>query len=120
MRGKWMKLLMESIKEAYRREIEANTIVINENMVDVKPFGVPVRSRRGDRIVCYQFPRMICGLNVVLTKDELPDGYSFAIFEEPNTDSDRLKAFNAIGMEPEELAKAAEIYRTIKEVMENG
>lgn len=111
MCGKWTELLMESIKEAYRRGIEANTIVINENMVDVKPLAAPYAIR---------FPRMICGLNVVLTKDELPDGYSFAIFEEPNTDSDRLKAFNAIGMEPEELAKAAEFYRTIKEVMENG
>lgn len=109
---KWTELLLESIKEAERRGIEANAILINENMVDVLPFVVPAKVQGNDYTVCYQFPRMICGLNVVLTKDELPDGYSFAICEAPMYATDRLKAFNNIGMEPEELAKAAEIYRT--------
>lgn len=61
-------------------------------------------------------PTMFCGLNVYLTDDELPDGYSFAVFEGPDR-SDRLEQFESIGMEPDELRKAAEIYRAIKEVI---
>lgn len=114
---KWTELLLESIKEAERRGIEANSIVINENMVDVKSFGLDTNANGICHGVFHRFPRMICGLNVVLTKNELPDGYSFAICEAPMYATDRLKAFDDIGMEPEELAKAAEIYRTIKEII---
>ena len=49
------------------------------------------------------------------TKDELPENYSFAVLEGPDT---RLAQFESIGMEPEELRKAAELYRRIKEVIE--
>lgn len=100
-------LLYKSIEAACREGIEANSIVINENMVKVNEhFNQEVRRL---------FPPMICGLNVYWTKGELPDGYSFAVLEAPNR-SDRLAEFEAIGMEPDELKKAAEIYRYFKEL----
>ena len=96
--------------EAMREGIKANAIVINENMVKVPEFGL--RLPTGDGIV---MPAMICGLNVHFTKGELPDGYSFAVLERP---SDRLQQFESIGMEPDELRKAAKLYRRVKEVIE--
>lgn len=117
MTDNWIGLLEKSLKEAARRGIEANSIVINENMVVVPSFFVRHYDTGKDRCTLHEMPRMICGLNVVLTKDELPDGYSFAVVEAPDHRIDRLKEFESIGMEPAELRKAAEIYRTIKETM---
>lgn len=109
-RDTFIELVRKAQIAAFQEGVEANTIVINENMVKVEsfPFGV---GGYGFRIA----PTMFCGMNVYLTKDELPDGYSFAVFEGPET---RLSQFESIGMEPDELRKAAELYRTIKEVME--
>lgn len=105
---------IESVRRAYaeamREGIKANTIVINKNMVKVPEFGM--RTPTGHGIV---LPTMFCGLNVYLTENELPDNYSFALLEGPDS---RLAKFEAIGMEPDELRKAAELYRKIKEVME--
>ncbi len=96
--------------EAFKEGIKANTIVINENMVKVEAFPFSGIGGLGLRFV----PIMFCGMNVYLTEDELPDGYSFAVLEAPNN---RLAQFESIGMEPDELRKAAEIYRKIKEVL---
>ena len=96
--------------QAIAEGIEANSIIINENMVRVPDFGMILPT--GEGII---MPRMICGLNVYLTKDELPENYSFAVLEGANN---RLEQFESIGMEPGELRKAAELYRRIKEVME--
>lgn len=95
--------IMRAKELAIRKGIEANSIVINKNMVEVEPYD--------------EFPRMICGLNIHFTSRELPDNYSFAVFNNPNikNHSNRLQRFESIGMEPEELEKAAELYRTIKE-----
>lgn len=65
-----------------------------------------------------KFKRRTWRLDILATKyvnarTKLPEGYSFAVLEGPK---DRLAQFEAIGMEPEELRKAAEIYRKIKEV----
>ena len=103
------EMIRKATQQAIREGIVANTVVINENMVAVSERWVstPLGAR------C--LPRMICGLNVYLTKDELPENYSFAVLEGPPT---RLEQFESIGMEPNELRKAAEIYRKIKEAME--
>lgn len=102
-------LLRKSINAAIKEGIEANSIVINENMVKVSEhFNPDVR---------HLFPPMICGLNVYFTKDELPENYSFAILEAPNR-SDRLAEFESIGMDPDELKKAAKLYRYFKDVEE--
>jgi hypothetical protein len=95
--------------QATHEGIKANTIVINKNIVKVPSFVY------SDGIGGVRITRdMVCGMNVVLTKDELPENYSFAIFEGP---PDRLAQFEAIGMEPAELQKAADLYRKIKEEM---
>ena len=110
-RDTFIELVRKAQIAAFQEGVEANTIVINENMVKVESFPFSGVGGYGFRIA----PTMFCGMNVYLTKDELPDGYSFAVFEGPET---RLSQFESIGMEPDELRKAAELYRTIKEVME--
>lgn len=59
--------------EAMRRGIEANAIVINENMVYVPE-------------ACGMDLKMVCGLHCYVTKDELPEGYSFAVLHDPTRD----------------------------------
>jgi hypothetical protein len=106
----FLEFVQKVTAQAMSEGIKANSIVINENMVRVPEltfsdcFG-NVRT----------VPRMICGLNVYLTTKELPEGYSFAVMEGP---PNRLQQFESIGMEPDELRKAAELYRRVKEVME--
>lgn len=102
-------LVRKTYAEAMREGIEANSIVINKNMVKVPEFGTMIR---GHGVI---IPTMFCGLNVYLTKDDLPEMYSFALVNGPES---RLAQFESIGMEPEELKKAAELYRRVKEVME--
>ena len=94
IRENFYKLICDAEREALKRAIVANTIVINENMCEVKPEWF--RGQVGAR----QLPHMICGMNVYLTKNELPDNYSFAMFEGP---PNRLAEFESIGMEPDEL-----------------
>ena len=89
---------------ALHEGIKANTLLINSNMVKVKPFVWDNR----------MLPAMFCGMDAYVTKTDLPDGYTFAIFENEHR-SDRLAEFEAIGMEPYELKKAAELYRIMKE-----
>lgn len=105
---------VDRVREAYnyaiREGIKANTIIINENIVKVPETWIRMPSG-GARML----PPMICGLNAYWTKNELPENYSFALLEGPNN---RLAQFESIGMEPDELRKAAELYRKIKEVME--
>ena len=110
-RDTFIELVRKAQIAAFQEGVEANTIVINENMVKVESFPFGGVGGYGFRIA----PTMFCGMNVYLTKDELPDGYSFAVFEGPET---RLAQLESIGMEPDELRKAAELYRTIKGVME--
>lgn len=106
--GSFIELLRKTTAQALAEGIKANSVIINENMVRVNDawINTPLGPRG--------LPRMICGLNVYLTKDELPENYSFGVLEGPN---DRLSRFEAIGMEPDELRKAAELYRKVKEVM---
>lgn len=102
-------LVKKAYAEAMREGIKINSIVINQNMVKVEEFGTVVG---GHGVI---MPTMFCGLNVYFTKDELPEMYSFALVNGPES---RLAQFESIGMEPEELKKAAELYRRVKEVME--
>ncbi len=108
-REKFFELIKKATAEAMNEGIKANSIVINENMVRVDETWI--KTPLGARML----PRMICGLNVYLTTNELPENYSFAVLEGPEN---RLAQFESIGMEPDELRKAAELYRRVKEVME--
>lgn len=107
-REEFFALVQKVTAEALSEGIRANSIVINENMVKVPETWIhtPIGARR--------LPKMVCGLNVYVTTRELPDGYSFAVMEGPDN---RLEQFESIGMEPDELRKAAEIYRKIKEAL---
>lgn len=107
----FIESVRKATAQALAEGIKANSIVINENMVRVNECGV--RLPRGRAVM---LPRMICGLRVYLTKDELPEAYSFAVLED--RENNRLAQFESIGMEPDELRKAAEIYLKIKEVTE--
>lgn len=107
-RNRFYELVKKATAQAMNEGIEANSIVINENMVRVPETWI--RTPFGARML----PRMICGLNVYLTTNELPNNYSFAVLEGPK---DRLAQFESIGMEPDDLRKAAELYRRVKEVM---
>ena len=98
--------ILEARYAAMREGIKVNSVVINKRMVRVPP--TPLFDGRTLRFT----PDMVCGLNVYLSDKDLPDGYSFAVFEGPEN---RLAQFEAIGMEPDELRKAAELYRKIKE-----
>ena len=106
----FVELVQQATAQAIADGIKANSIIINKNMVRVQDSCTVFPY---DKVVI--LPRMICGLNVYLTKDELPEGYSFAVLEGP---TDRLAKFEAIGMEPDELRKAADLYRKIKEELE--
>lgn len=109
LEGTYYETIKKATAEAMREGIMANSILINTNMVKVPDAWIhtPIGARR--------LPPMICGLNVYLTEDELPENYSFAVLEGP---VDRLAQFESIGMEPAELRKAAELYRRVKECME--
>lgn len=106
---------VDKVREAHacaiREGIKVNSILINKNMVKVPatwiktPFGHTV-----------ELTPMLCGLNVFLTEDELPETYSFALIQAPEHNT-RLGQFESIGMEPEELRKAAELYKFMKEHM---
>lgn len=108
---RYVEMVREVHAKAIAEGIQANAIVINQNMVKVPETWV------GDGRHTISLPEMICGLNIIWTMDELPDNYSFALVTDHRANS-RLAKFEAIGMEPEELRKAAEIYRKIKEVEE--
>lgn len=108
-RDRFCELVKKATAQAMREGIEANSIIINENMVRVPEFGMKLPLGH-----FAMMPKMICGLNVHLTTNELPDNYSFAVLEGP---TNRLAQFESIGMEPDELRKAAELYRRVKEVM---
>lgn len=109
-RERFFESIRKAVNQAFAEGIQANSIIINKNMVRVPEFFMQLPT--GNVVM---MPKMICGLNVYLTKDELPDGYSFAVLERPN---DRLTEFESIGMEPDELRKAARIYRAIRELQD--
>lgn len=69
----FIELINEAKKEAIKNSIKANVIIINENLVKTDAFCFPV-----DNSIEY-LPPMICGLEVKLTNDELPDNMAFAI-----------------------------------------
>jgi hypothetical protein len=70
-----LRSVQDCVDAAYRENIKANTIVINENMVKIKPF----LAQSG--FMVHPSPPMLCGLNVYFDSKDLPDGYSFAVLE---------------------------------------
>ena len=78
------KMITEAYAEAIKRNIKANTIVINKNLVEVKPFVIKYSNG------FQELPPMICGLEAHFTDNELPDGYAFSILEAQCTEREFL------------------------------
>lgn len=104
-------MLFRARKAAIKRGIEANSVFINTHMVEVPETWISDGFRRA-----LELPPMICGMYAYFTKDELPDGYTFAVAKGPEHKT-RLEEFESIGMEPDELRKAADLYRDMMERM---
>ena len=76
-------MLAEAKAKALKEGIKANTVIIDEHFAKVNAFDFVF-----GRDVMH-LPPMICGLEVQVS-DELPDGYSFAVLEAPETERERL------------------------------
>lgn len=76
-------MLAEAQAKALKEGIKANTVIIDEHFAKVNAFDFVF-----GRDVMH-LPPMICGLEVQVS-DELPDGYSFAVLEAPETERERL------------------------------
>lgn len=75
--------VFEARNKALKEGIKANTVIIDEHFAKVNAFDFVF-----GRDVMH-LPPMICGLEVQVS-DELPDGYSFAVLEAPETERERL------------------------------
>ena len=88
------ELIMEAYYEAIKRGIKANTILINKNLVEVKPFNVTYSNGFSE------LPPQICGMQAFFTDKELPDDYAFSILEAKCTEREFL-----IGKTTESVAR---------------
>lgn len=75
----YIDLILQAKEEALKRNIKANSIAINKNLVEVKETILP-------NAILYP---MICGLEIV-TVNDLPDNYAFAVYESKKTREDVL------------------------------
>lgn len=75
----YIDLILQAKEEAFKKNILANSIAINKNLVEVKETILP------NAILS----PMICGLEIV-TVNDLPDNYAFAVYESKRTREDIL------------------------------
>ena len=80
----FQEMVMEAVKHAFKEGIKANSIIINKDFVMVKKAWI------NNGFSYSELPDMICGLEVYLTDDELPDNYSFAVLERDKTERELL------------------------------
>lgn len=78
------EMVMEAGKHALKEGIKANSIIINKDFVRVK------KSWINNGFSYSELPDMICGLECYLTDNDLPENYSFAVVEKPQTERERL------------------------------
>ena len=79
----FMDYIFEAKKLALKEQIKANTVLINESFAKVNGFHFCFFCSGLD------LPPMICGLEVHVI-NELPEGYSFAVTEAPETERARI------------------------------
>ena len=79
----FMDYIFEAKKLALKENIKANTVLINESFAKINGFHFCFFCSGLD------LPPMICGLEIHVT-NELPEGYSFAVAEAPETERDRI------------------------------
>ena len=78
------EMVMQAVKHALKEGIKANSIIINKDFVRVK------KSWINNGFSYSELPDMICGLECYLTDNDLPENYSFAVVEKPQTERERL------------------------------
>lgn len=83
---KFYKQIMEAKQEAFRENIKANMLVINEKSGIAKVTS-NIFSHSGSISV---LPPMICGLESYISKNELPEDVSFVMLEAPNTERESI------------------------------
>lgn len=86
--GDTSKSLIDWIHEArvkaLHEGIKANTVMIDEHFAKVNGFYFSFNQS------IVSLPPMICGLQVYVTKEDLPDGYDFGLLEVPMTEREAL------------------------------
>ena len=101
--GKSFKeMVMEAVKHALKEGIKANSIIINKDFVRVKKSWII------NSFSYSELPDMICGLEVYLTDNDLPENYSFAVVEKSQTKREHL-------IEKTKIDTAREILQKMKE-----
>lgn len=100
----FQEMAIEAVKHAVKQGIKANSIIINKDFVRVKKAWI------NNGFSCSELPDMICGLEVYLTDNDLPENYSFAVVEKPQTERERL-------IEKTKSDTAREIFEKIFEVI---
>ena len=74
------EVILEAKRVSVKENIKANSIILNEHYVKTPHLFV------GDGFL----PPMICGLEIYMTADELPDEYAFSLLEKTQTERERL------------------------------
>ena len=77
-------MIREAQELGLKEGIKANSIVINKKFVKVPSIWLNICGSP------HQLPLMICGLEVYFTDNELPENYSFAVIETPQTEREML------------------------------
>lgn len=76
----YIDLILQAKEEAFKKNIKANSIAINKNLVYVKETILHANAILSP---------MICGLEIV-TVNDLPDNYAFAVYKSKRTREDIL------------------------------
>ena len=71
-------LIWEAYKVSLKKDIRANTVMINKRLAEVKGFVHMFGATYGE------MPPLICGLEAYVT-DELPEEFAFGLVEAPKT-----------------------------------
>lgn len=86
----FVKQIIEAKDIAFRKHIDANAIIINDNFLDVPKWQAYLRGACG-QTYCVDCPEMICGLEAIHTKVALPDNVLFAVCKAQETYRNRIR-----------------------------
>lgn len=87
--------IMDALKEAWRRNIKANSVMINDEL-----YYSRLCSTEGG---IYLDVPMICGLRVLLSKNELPEDTLFSVCYAPHLEPSGYEELERLRQENEEL-----------------
>lgn len=110
--AKMCSSIMDAIKEAWRRNIKANAVVINDEL-----YYSRLCSTEGG--IFFDVP-MICGLRVLLSKNELPEDTLFSVSYAPHLSPSEREELERLRQENKELRAFKERVLAALEVEHNG